>query len=110
MQYRNVWGQLHREDGPAIEHPDGTKVWFLNGLRHREDGPAIEWANGSREWHLNGQRHRVDGPAYEDLVGNRYWYLRGDNITIKVETWIKEHHITVPFDKDTQVLFLLRFL
>jgi hypothetical protein len=23
-------GELHREDGPAVEYPDGTKEWFLN--------------------------------------------------------------------------------
>ena len=22
-------GELHREDGPAVEQFDGTKVWFL---------------------------------------------------------------------------------
>jgi len=32
---------LHREDGPAIEHSDGCKWWYLNGKRHREDGPAV---------------------------------------------------------------------
>ena len=24
-------GELHREDGPAIEWSDGTKVWWVNG-------------------------------------------------------------------------------
>jgi hypothetical protein len=24
-------GEWHREDGPAIEYPDGTKHWFFNG-------------------------------------------------------------------------------
>ena len=33
----------------------GTKQWFLNGELHREDGPAIEWANGAKEWYLNGE-------------------------------------------------------
>lgn len=28
--------------GPAITRSDGSKEWFLNGVRHREDGPAIE--------------------------------------------------------------------
>ena len=23
--------ELHREDGPAIEYSDGTKLWFLHG-------------------------------------------------------------------------------
>lgn len=24
-------GERHREDGPAIEYPDGTKFWYRNG-------------------------------------------------------------------------------
>ena len=54
-RWRNSTGQLHREDGPAVEWSDGAKFWCLNGQRHREDGPAIEWAGGCKEWHLNGK-------------------------------------------------------
>ena len=31
---RKEWwfnNKLHREDGPAVERPDGTKSWYLNG-------------------------------------------------------------------------------
>jgi hypothetical protein len=45
--------KLHREDGPAIERPNGTKSWYLNGKLHREDGPAIERPNGTKFWYLN---------------------------------------------------------
>ena len=46
----------HREDGPAIEHADAYKSWWLNGELHREDGPAIEYADGRNpEWYLNGK-------------------------------------------------------
>ena len=50
-----VNGILHREDGPAIEHPDGTKSWWINGKRHREDGPAIEYNDGEKYWFLNNK-------------------------------------------------------
>ena len=30
-------GELHREDGPAIERPDGYKAWFLNDVRYTEE-------------------------------------------------------------------------
>ena len=30
-------GQLHREDGPAIEYPDGVKRWFLNDVHYTEE-------------------------------------------------------------------------
>jgi hypothetical protein len=74
--------KLHREDGPAIEHADGTKFWFLNGKRHREDGPAKEYANGYKFWYLNGKLHRVDGPAIELTNGTKYWYVDGEQIEV----------------------------
>ena len=33
--YQN--GELHRENGPAIERPDGGKRWFLDGKELTED-------------------------------------------------------------------------
>ena len=39
-------GELHREDGPAVECSDGTKSWYLHGKRHREDGPALVLVDG----------------------------------------------------------------
>ena len=77
IRYYNEQGQLHREDGPAIEHADGDKHWFLNDKLHREDGPAIEWANGHKEWWINGKRHRESGPAVEWSDGTKVWYLNG---------------------------------
>ena len=41
-------------------YDDGSKYWFLNGQLHREDGPAIETNYGTKQWFLNGQRHRED--------------------------------------------------
>ncbi len=29
--------------------------WFLNGNRHREDGPATEHADGTKVWYLNNE-------------------------------------------------------
>lgn len=54
-RYYNAAGQLHRDDGPAIEFATGDKFWYLNGLLHRTDGPAVEYANGSKEWYINGK-------------------------------------------------------
>ena len=70
-------GECHREDGPAVEWPNGLREWFLNGKRHREDGPAIEFPTGHREWFLNGKRHREDGPAIEFPTGHREWWTNG---------------------------------
>jgi hypothetical protein len=52
--WHNEVGQLHREDGPAVEGVNGTKIWYQNGQLHRGDGPAIKEANGSKYWYFNG--------------------------------------------------------
>jgi hypothetical protein len=49
-------GQLHKEDGPAIEKANGDKMWYQYGKLHRLDGPAIEYSNGNKEWWINGQK------------------------------------------------------
>ena len=75
-------GELHREDGPAIERTNGDKEWYLNGVRHREDGPAVENANGMKMWYLNGKLHREDGPATIHVSGAMsYWFLNDEETT-----------------------------
>ena len=80
-RWYNEDGQLHREDGPAIEWANGDKSWWLNGQLHREDGPAIEWADGTKKWWLNGQYHREDGPAIEWADGTKSWWLNDEPLT-----------------------------
>ena len=80
-KYYNNANQLHRTDGPAIEHTDGSKSWWQNGLLHRTDGPAIEYAEGEKMWHQNGRLHRMDGPAVERSDGNKAWYINGEELT-----------------------------
>ena len=62
VKWYNENGQLHREDGPAVEYADGGRQWYLNDQLHREDGPAIEWANGTVEWWLHGVKYPPTGP------------------------------------------------
>ena len=38
----------------------GTKLWWLNGKLHREDGPAVEFADGSKLWYIYGERIHVE--------------------------------------------------
>ena len=47
---------LHREDGPALEWPDGYQEWYFNNKLHREDGPAVVDPNGYKAWYLHGER------------------------------------------------------
>ena len=80
-RYYNKAGQLHRDNGPALETISGRKCWYQNGLLHRTDGPAVEWANGTKEWHQHGQLHRIDGPAIEFASGFKAWYINGEELT-----------------------------
>ena len=77
-RWYNLNGELHREDGPAIELANGSKFWYVNGKRHREDGPAVECTNGYKEWYLNGKYHRENGPAVEWADGYKEWYRHGE--------------------------------
>ena len=45
----------HRDDGPAVENTNGTKIWFQYGKYHRLDGPAVEYTNGYKEYWINGK-------------------------------------------------------
>ena len=78
--------RYHRIDGPAVEHADGSKKWFIHGDLHREDGPAIEWRSGNKEWYVNDELHRIDGPAVEYVNGTKKWYLEDINY-IEEEYW-----------------------
>ncbi len=92
--YYDAEGRLHREDGPAIEHPNGTKEWYVNGKLHRVGGPAIEHPNGSKLWYDNGKRHREDGPAIIYSNGGKLWYLNGIQVdsfeVIYKINWLKD--------------------
>lgn len=34
---------------------DGTKMWYVHGIRHRCSGPAIIRSNGNAEWYICGE-------------------------------------------------------
>jgi|SRR5579859_2303390 len=70
------------EDNQPICETDkfGTKRWYLNNQFHRENGPAVEYADGTKIkcWYLHDQRHRLDGPAVEYANDSKYWYYHGE--------------------------------
>ena len=99
----NENGELHQEDGPAIEIIHNTAVWYkadnlygidgpeyfdvldrrewwVNDKRHRLNGPAVEYANGTKEWWVEGKLHRLDGPAVESWNGNLEWWVNGEYV------------------------------
>ena len=97
--WRNPAGELHREEGPAVEFVNGSTAWYFHGKQHRTDGPAVEFGNykvwyfhgqyhrtdgpailhqnGDKEWLQFGEKHRTDGPADERANGNKEWWWRG---------------------------------
>jgi len=81
----NSKGQLHRDDGPAIEKADGYKAWYRRGKLHRENGPAVEYRDGYKEWYRHGEQHRDDGPAVIWPQICKMWYQRGE--LVKFEAW-----------------------
>jgi hypothetical protein len=66
---------LHREDGPAVDNPNGDKYWYINNQLHRKGGPAIALANGCEKWYWHGKLHRKGGPAITFPSGaTQYWF------------------------------------
>ena len=57
---------------------ENDKSWYQNGEIHREDGHAVEMANGTRFWYRKGEVHREDGPTVEVNNDVKYWYLNNE--------------------------------
>lgn len=41
IQFLDANYQPHRDDGPAIICPNGSRYWYRHGHLHREGGPAV---------------------------------------------------------------------
>lgn len=54
-RWKNQKGELHREDGPAIEYPDGDWIWAFNNRDHRICGPS-RWIDGDYGWWVGGKK------------------------------------------------------
>lgn len=40
--------------GHWFEEEGTVKVWYLNGQLHRENGPAVEYTDGDKSWWIDG--------------------------------------------------------
>ena len=100
----------HREDGPAIIYPDGDKRWYIHGKRHREDGPAVIFPDGSQQWFINGNLHRGDGPAVinHNTQKSRY-YIHGLDVTDRVLDWMKRDGLHGDLTPDDMRIFVFEF-
>jgi len=76
IKWFNEDNQLHREDGPAIEYPNGDKHWFMYNRLHRLNGPAIPSRNGNIQfWYLNGIEYS-EKEYKEKMRRKKILYLR----------------------------------
>jgi len=46
--------QEHKMIEYTVQVDSHYTKWYLNKKLHREDGPAVEHTNGNKEWYLNG--------------------------------------------------------
>ena len=87
----------HRVKGPAEEHSNGDRMWFLKGSLHRDNNlPAVELSNGDKKYWLNGDQYLIhedgtkefvdwlnrthrnkDLPAIEYPNGDKEWWVNG---------------------------------
>ena len=100
--WRNKKGKYHREDGPAVIDKDGTKKWYLNGIRHNLNGPAVIYNDGFKEYWIDGEEftkeqfeeiinvdpeekseidYDMDGLPIEKPDGTKKWYFDGTELT-----------------------------
>ena len=50
----------HREDGPAAILANGrVRAWYVDGACTREDGPAIEHHDGTKYWYLDHKEFKT---------------------------------------------------
>ena len=67
---------------PVMEVDEfGNKTWFLNGNLHREDGPAIEWSDGTKCWYLNDEFIVGTSPDIEKALFTLSTYLQDQEVT-----------------------------
>ncbi len=94
-------GRLHRCDGPAVIHANGSQFWYYDGQIHRCDGPAIEYANGDLYWYQHNLRHRLKGPAITHANGAECYYINGvlqpfqlsDEMMELIDSYLKKEKI-----------------
>ncbi len=49
--------QFHRLNGPAEEHSDGYKAYWINDKLHNLEGPAVIYPSGEVVYYIEGKRY-----------------------------------------------------
>lgn len=61
----SIYHQTKRMQPELVELATGYKAWHVNDVYHRVDGPAIECPNGTKEWWVNGNKLTEDEWLYD---------------------------------------------
>ena len=90
VEWTDKHGKPHRDDGPAVIYPDGSRIWYRHGELHRDDGPAMIRADGAQFWYQLDELHRDDGPAAIKADGSVEWYWGGNWVIKERHTKLRE--------------------
>lgn len=70
-----------------LQFPDGTNIYINDGQLHRDDGPALETSDGISYYFYDGQLHRENGPAICSPDPDQcHWYTHGIRVPSKERT------------------------
>ncbi len=69
--YRNSFGKMHRDNGPAEIYSDGSCYWYYNGFVHRKNGPAQITLKGSQYYIQMGKLNQKNGCKAILFNGNK---------------------------------------
>lgn len=70
-RWYNDLGELHREDGPAIEYRAGTKAWFVRARYHNIKGPSFISVTGRVDWFIDGEEFETKEDWFAALTSDQ---------------------------------------
>jgi hypothetical protein len=108
-------GVQHRVDGPVVEHVNTNGSTYLeyrqDGNLHREDGPAVIHPTGTKIWYVNGVIDRTDGPAIINMVNDQIigsqWFISNKDVTKLYRRWATKRKIEA--DADNFFIFRMEY-
>jgi hypothetical protein len=93
-------GKIHRSDGPAVIHEDGTQEWWKKGIRHRLDGPAI--FNAQKRIAINIIKGTINPVhLYMTYYGTSVETYTEPSVIIEAVSRIKDITENIPSHKET---------
>ncbi len=85
----DTWSKVPENYTGIVIRTSGRKSWHKEGLKHREDGPAVEHKDGRKFWYLEDQFYskiNLNDYIVLDYYKGKYdlmWYKLLDKDRIK---------------------------